>query len=219
LKRLACVLPLLLTACALGPDYRRPVVEPPAMFRGQSQAEAASLADQPWWDVFGDAALKDLIAEATRHNYDIRVATWRVDEYRARAGVARSAWYPAVSASAAWERGRFSAYQPGGGAVGDIWSVQATAAWEVDLWGRVRRLNEGARAGLLGAQDARRGVYLVTLSQVASAYFELREMDHRLEIAQSTVKAYLETTDLFNRRLAGGAASALETARARAALA
>ena len=208
MKRLACLLPLLATACALGPDYRRPKVEPPALFRGQSQAEAASLADQPWWDVFGDAALKDLIAEATRNNYDIRVATWRVDEFRARAGVARSAWYPAIAASAAWERGRFSAYQPLGGAVGEVWVVQATASWEVDLWGRVRRLNEGALAGYLGAQDARRGVYLVTLSQVASAYFQLREMDHRLEIARSTVKAYQETTDLFNRRLAGGAASA-----------
>ena len=219
MKRLACALPLLLTACALGPNYMRPKVEPPALFRGQSQAEAASLADQPWWDVFGDAALKDLIAEATRNNFDIRVATWRVDEYRARAGVARSAWYPAIAASAAWERGRYSAYQPLGGAVGDVWVAQAAASWEVDLWGRVRRLNEGALAGYLGAQDARRGVYLVTLSQVASAYFQLREMDHRLEIARSTVVAYQETTDLFNRRLAGGAASALETARARAALA
>lgn len=219
MKRFACALPLLLTACALGPDYMRPKVEPPAIYRGQSQAEAASLADQPWWDVFGDAALRDLIAEATRNNFDIRVATWRVDGSRARAGVARSAWYPAIAPVALWERGRYSSYVPGGGGIGNVYEVQAAASWEVDLWGRVRRLNEGALAGFLGAQDARRGVYLVTLSQVASAYFELREMDHRLEIARSTVTAYQETTDLFNRRLAGGAASALETTRARAALA
>jgi len=219
LKRLACFLPLLLTACALGPNYLRPKVEPPGAFRGQSPAEAASLADQPWWDVFGDPALKDLIAEALRHNFDVRVATWRVDEYRARAGVAKSAWYPAISSVALWERGRYSAFQPGGGGVGNAYELQASASWEVDLWGRVRRLNEAALAGYLGAQEARRGVYLSTLSQVAAAYFELRELDHRLEIARSTVAAYQETHDLFNRRLAGGAASALETARARAALA
>jgi len=218
-KKLACVLPLLFTACALGPNYQRPKVEPPSLWRGQSAAEAASLADQPWWDVFADPVLKDLVNEAIGANYDIRVATWRVDEYRARAGVAKAAWYPAISPLAAWQRGRTSAFSPGGGGLGSGYDVQASASWELDLWGRVRRLDEAARAGFLGAQEARRGVYLATVAQVASAYFELRELDHRLEIARSTVAAFGETHDLFHRRLEGGAASALETARARAALA
>jgi multidrug efflux system outer membrane protein len=212
-------LPLLLTACALGPNYVRPKVEPPAAFRGQSVAEAASLADQAWFEVFADPALKALVEEALRANYDVRVASWRVDEYRARAGVAKSGWYPAITPLAAWQRGRSSGYSPSGGGIGNGFNVQASAAWEVDLWGRVRRLNEGSMAAFLGAQDARRGVYLATVAQVAGGYFELRELDHRLAIAKSAVAAFRETHDLFDRRLQGGAASALETARARAALA
>jgi multidrug efflux system outer membrane protein len=219
LKRFLCLLPLLLTACALGPNYQRPKVEPPAAFRGQSAAEAASLADQAWFEVFGDPALKAIVEEGLRANYDLRVATWRVDEYRARAGVAKSGWYPAITPLAAWQRGRSSVYSPGGGGLGSGFDVQASAAWEVDLWGRVRRLNEEALAGFLGARDARRGVYLATVAQIVGGYFELRELDHRLDIARATVAAFRETHDLFSRRLAGGAASALETARARAALA
>jgi multidrug efflux system outer membrane protein len=219
LKRLSCLLPLLLTACALGPDYRRPKVDPPSSFRGAPPSDAASLADQAWFEVFADPALKALVEEGLRANFDLRVATWRMDEYRARAGVAKSGWYPAITPFAAWQRGRSSAYTSGGGGIGNGYDVQASASWEVDLWGRVRRLNEEALAGFLGARDARAGVYLATVAQVAGAYFELRELDHRLHIARETVAAFQETHALFSRRLEGGAASALETARARAALA
>ena len=219
MKRLACALPLLLTACALGPDYRRPKVEPPAVFRGQSAAEAASLADQPWWDVFRDPALKDLIAASLLNNFDVRTAAWRVEEYRARAGVARSGYYPEIVPSAFLERGRYSVYQPDGGVTGTLFGIQAALSWELDLWGRVRRMNEAAKAAYLGAKEIRRGVHLSTQATVAGAYFELRELDHRLEIAKATTAAFQQTRDLFAQRLAGGAASALETARAGAALA
>ena len=219
MKRLACALPLLLTACALGPAYKRPQVEAPAAFRGQSVAEAASMADQPWWEVFGDPALKDLIAASLLNNFDVRTAAWRVEEFRARAGVARSGYYPEIVPSAFLERGRLSDYSPGGGATGTIFGIQAALSWELDLWGRVRRMNEAAKAAYLGSQDARRGVQLSTQAAVATAYFELRELDQRLAIARSTTTAFRETRDLFARRLAGGAASALETARAEAALA
>lgn len=218
-RRLLPLAALLLSGCAVGPNYRRPEAQPPAAFRGQPQAEAASLADQPWWDVLGDPALKDLVAESLRNNFDARTATWRVEEYRARLGIERSGWFPAIAPQAGWSRGRQSTFSTGGNAMGQGYDVHATASWEVDLWGRVRRLNEGALAAYLGAQDARRGVYLATLAQTASAYFQLRELDHRLDIARSTVAAFQETCDLFGRRLAGGAASGLETARAKAALA
>jgi len=218
-KRLACALPLLLTACALGPNYQRPKVEPPPTFRGQSAAEAASLADQPWWDVFRDPALKDLIAASLLNNFDVRTAAWRVEEYRARAGVAHSGFYPELMPSAYAERGRYSLYQPDGGVTGSIFGIQAALSWELDLWGRVRRQNEAAGAAYLASKETRRGVQLSTQATVAGAYFELREMDHRLEIARATTAAFQETRDLFARRLAGGAASALETARAEAALA
>jgi outer membrane protein, multidrug efflux system len=210
---------LLASGCALGPNYRRPAVSVMDSFRGQSPVEAASLADQPWWEVFGDPALQGLINQSLERNYDVRTAVWRVEEYRARAGIERSDWLPQLTPSAMWERGRISSFSPGGGQTGAIWDVHAALSWELDLWGRIRRLNEAARAQYLGAWEQRRGVYLATAAQVAQAYFELRELDARLEIAKSTTAAFQETYDLFKRRLTGGTASALETTRAEAALA
>ena len=210
---------LLLTGCALGPSYKRPALSVPEGFRGQSQPEAASLADQPWWDVLGDDTLKALITESLANNYDVRTAVWRVEEYRARAGMERTDWLPTVSPTALWQRGRQSEFVTGGGKTGAVYDAHLSLSWEVDLWGRLRRLNEAARAQYLGAQEQRRGVYLSTVAQVAQAYFELRELDARLETAKATTAAYQETFDLFSRRLAGGTASALETTRAEAALA
>jgi len=218
-RRLLPFTTLLLAGCALGPGYRRPDTAPPPAFRGQAQAEAASLADQPWFDVFGDDALKALVAEALKNNFDVRAAAWRVAEFRARAGIESSGWYPSIAPQGSWNRGRQSSYSAGGNGIGSAYDAHASLSWELDLWGRIRRLNEAAQAAYLGSEEARRGVCLATLAQVASAYFELKELDHRLEIARSTRDAFQETHDLFNRRLAGGAASALETARARAALA
>ena len=216
---LSFLLLLLASSCALGPNYKRPSVTVMDAFRGQSQAEAASLADQPWWGVFDDEILKTLIAQGLEHNYDVRTAIWRVEEYRARAGIERTDWLPQITPTAMWARGRQSSYATGGGITGAYYDVHAALSWELDLWGRIRRLNEGARAQYLGAQEQRRGVYLSTVAQVAQAYFELRELDSRLEITRATVAAFQETYDLFNRRLKGGTASALETARAEAALA
>lgn len=208
---------VLMAGCAVGPNYKRPQVDVTPQFRAQAAAEAKSLADQPWWEVFGDPALKDLIAQALEHNFDVRLAAQRVEEYRARAGVARSGYYPQITPGAALERGRLPALDYGGGVTGDEITATVNLSWELDLWGRLRRLNEAARAQYLGTQEARRGVFLATAAQVAQAYFELRDLDARLEIARATTQAFQETYDLFNRRFTGGAASALETARAWAA--
>ena len=204
--------------CEMGPSYRRPQVEPAAAFRGAAPAEAASLADQPWWEVFGDPVLKDLVGQALAHNFDARLATQRVMEYQARAGVEHADYFPTVTLGAGWIRGHSSPFTPAGGTTGYAYNAQASINWELDLWGRLRRLNEASMAMYLGSREARRGVYLSTVAQVAQAYFELRELDARLEIARSTTQAFQGTRDLFGQRLAGGAASALETARAEAAL-
>ena len=223
MKRLT--LPLLALAiagiqgCALGPDYRRPQLELTGQFRDRAQAEAASYADQPWWEVFGDPALKALIGQALANNYDVRAAAERVEEYRARAGMERTDYLPTFTPGAGWIHGRSSPYSPGGGGKGSDLNLQGALSWELDLWGRIRRLDEAAQAQYLASREARRGVYLATAAQVAQAYFELRELDSRLEIARATTAAFQETYDLFNRRFQGGAASALETARAEAALA
>ena len=221
MRRLAWSFPVLLLAsgCVLGPGYRRPPVAVMEAFRGQSPAAAASLADQPWWEVFGDATLRALIAQSLENNFDVRTAAWRVEEYRARAGIERAGWAPSLVPNALWERGRQTAFTTDGGKTGSIWDVHATLSWELDLWGRVRRMNEAARAQFLATQEQHRGVHLATVAQVAQAYFELRELDARLEIATSTTAAFQETRDLFQHRLAGGTASALETVRAEAALA
>ncbi len=210
-----------LASCAVGPAYRRPDVAVPPATRGEDgPARAASLADQAWWDVFHDDALRGLVAEALRNGYDARIAAWRVEEARALAGNTRAQRFPEIAGSAGWTRSRGSLYNsPVPPAPVDLYNVNLGASWELDLWGRVRRLDQAALAQYLATEDARRGVMLSLVSDVADAYFQLRLLDLQLEIAKRTADAFGQTRDLFNRRLAGGAASALETAAAEASLA
>jgi len=215
-KRLALPLLALLCGCALGPNYRRPQVQPA---RWSGPEEAASLADQPWWEVFGDPALQALIGQALAGNYDVRAAAQRVAEYQARAGMEGADYLPTFTPGAGWAHGRTSHFTSGGGGQGTLLNAQVAMAWELDLWGRLRRLNEAAQAQYLASEDARRGVLLATAAQVAQTYFELRELDARLAIARATTQAFQETWNLFDQRFQGGAASRLETVRAEAALA
>ena len=211
-----------LAGCATtaGHDYQRPALNPPAQHRGQTgAAEAASLADQAWWDVFHDDVLKGLIAEALKNGYDVRLAAWRVEEARANAGVIRAQSFPSFEGQVEAGYGRQSEFSAGEGRRGGLIQLNVNAAWELDLWGRIRRSNEAALAQYLASEEARRGVYLSLVSEVATHYFELRGLDAQLEIAHRTTGAFQETYNLFNRRLQGGAASALETSSAEALLA
>ncbi len=212
-----------LSGCALGPDYKRPPVVEPATFRGQATGEASSLADAPWWDVFQDPMLKYLIEEALRRNYDIKIATARVQEARALLGVARADFYPSLDygAGAARSNARAGALGlPGGQAptTSSLFYGTLNASWELDIWGRIRRSNEAALASLLATEDGRRGVWLSLVSDLAQAYFELLALDVRLQIARDSTEAYQRTYNLFLDRFQQGAASKLETARAQGAL-
>ena len=209
----------LAAGCALGPSYKRPPVTAPAQTRGQvGPAEAASLADQPWWEVFDDDSLKSLIDDALRNNFDVRASVSRVEEFRARAGITRSELFPQIGYQGEWSRSRQSEFvQPGATPI-NLHDVNLGLSWEIDLWGRIRRLSEAALAQYLSTREARRGVLLSVVSEVAQAYFELRELDAQLEIARRTTEAFQGTYDLFNRRLVGGVASQLEVSRAEAAL-
>jgi outer membrane protein, multidrug efflux system len=211
---------VLSSACLMGPSYRRPEIRPPDAHRGQEAAVAASLADRPWWEIFQDPALGALIDEALKNNADVRVAAWRVEEFRARVGIARADLYPRVGYSGQVAHGRQSDLVSGdtNGPTGTVFSVDLGLSWEIDLWGRVRRLSESALARYFATEEARRGVMVSVVSQVADAYFQLRELDERLEIARRTTDAFQSTYDLFNRQLTGGVASGLEVARAEAAL-
>jgi multidrug efflux system outer membrane protein len=213
----------LLGGCALGPDYKRPSVAEPPTFRGQATAEAASFADAPWWDAFQDPKLQALIQEALKRNYDVAIAAARVQEARANLRVARSDLYPSLDYGAGVSRAKISPGilgSPGGPSAraSNFYDGTLTASWELDIWGRIRRSNEAARANLLATEDARRGVWLTLVSDLAQAYFELLALDVRLQIARNSTDAYQRTYDLFLDRFTLGAASKLETSRAQGAL-
>ena len=212
-----------LAGCAIGPDYRRPAVAEPPTFRGQAIAEAASFADAPWWETFQDPRLQALIQEALRQNYDVRIAAVRVQESRANLSVARSELYPSFDYGVSAGRGKVSpgvAGSPGGPAArtSNFYSATMSASWELDIWGRVRRLNEAARANLFATEEFRRGVWLTLVSDLAQAYFQLLALDVQLEIARNSTDAYQRTYDLFLDRFNLGVASKLETSRAQGAL-
>jgi multidrug efflux system outer membrane protein len=219
------ILALLLSGCAIGPNYRRPAINAPTSFRGQPQPSAASLADLPWWTVFRDETLTNLIREALTNNYDVRIALARVEQSRALSIQARSAFFPQIGYDAEASRGRQSFLgnairsSGNGSATKSSFLADFNVAWEVDLFGRVRRLNEVARAQFLATEEARWGVTSALLSDVAQAYFELLELDQQLEITRQATTAFTESLNLFTERLQGGVGSKLETSRAEAALA
>src|SRR6266849_5227843 len=209
------LLGLALAGCAIGQNYKRPFVPVPERFYGDERAaEARSLADVPWWDVFDDPILKGLIEEALRNGFDARLAAARVQEAQARFGIARSQFFPSVDYEGGWERARPDQIVNPSGDTQTRWTVDAGFSWELDLWGRIRRLNEAALAAYLATEEGRRGVLLSLVSDVAIAYIDLRELDRELEIARSTTTAFQGTYDLFNRRLEGRAASRHPAGRA-----
>jgi outer membrane protein, multidrug efflux system len=212
---------LLLSGCAVGPNYVRPKVNAPADFRGaEGAAQQASYADLPWWEVFKDEQLKSLIKTALTNNYDLQVAVSRVEQSRQIANVARSQYFPAVNYSVGASDGKnefLGSVAPGFGITKGAFLAAGSVAWEADIWGRIRRLNESARAQYLSTEEARRGVMLTLTSDVAQAYFELLGLELQLQIAKESTAAFSDTLKLFNQRYEGGVASLLDVSRAEAA--
>ena len=152
--------------------------------------------------------------EALKNNYDVASAAAHVEEARAQAGIARSVYFPQVGYGADIA-GQRAPIVPNHAYYGYNFNL----AWELDLWGRIRKLNEQQRALFFASEEVQRGVWLSLVSDVAQAYFELRALDAQVIIARETGQSFQETFDLFNKKLEGGAASALETSRAEGALA
>jgi multidrug efflux system outer membrane protein len=212
----------LLAGCAVGPNYKRPQVDSPAIFRDDIAPTNNSFADLSWWQVYQDTILQGLIREAFTNNYDLRIAIARVGQARALAMQARSHFVPSVDYNGTVSRGRndlFGSPFPNNGVTASSAVATLNAFWEVDLWGRVRRLNESARAQLLATEEARHGVRLSLLSDVATDYLQLLELDQELEIAMRTTNSFDESLRIFTQRLNGGTATDLEASRAEAALA
>jgi len=217
---LTLALSILLSGCALGPNYQRPKVTVPTEYRSaEAAAQQASLADLPWWEVFKDEQLKTLEQTALANNYDLRIAITRIEQSRQIAAQARAQYFPFLnySAGSSYGKGEFLGTITSTGKEQGSFAAVASAAWEADVWGRLRRLNEGARAQYLASEEARRGVMLSLVSDLAQAYFELLGLDLQLEIAKRTSDSFGQTLKLFNQRLEGGVASKLDTSRAEAA--
>ena len=207
----------------VGPNYKRPGVNTPAVFRGVSgAAQQASFADLPWWEVFKDDTLKELTKTSLANNYDMAAAVARVEQARQVAAQARAQYFPAINYSSITSYGHNqfvgspSSNSPG--AQGFFLGI-GSAAWEADLWGRIRRTNQSARAQYLATEEARRGVMLTLASDVSQAYFELLGLRLQLDIAREATQSYTATVKLFTDRLEGGVGNDLQVSRATADLA
>jgi multidrug efflux system outer membrane protein len=204
----------------VGPDYKPPAVESVKEFRSQiGPSEANSLADFAWWKVFDDKSLQELIAQALAHNYDLQLAAARVEQARALVWVSASEFYPQVGYQGF--AGREKTFTPleatGGNITFNAFGGLLNAVWELDVWGRIRRSTEAARANLFAQEDVRRGVMLTLVSDVATGYFRLLELDVELAIAQESSQTYQQTLRLFSQRFESGRDSKLPVARAQAA--
>src|SRR6266702_1655018 len=193
----------LLSACTVGPNYHRPVVQTPAAFRGTNDtgqtAQTESFADLPWWQVFHDSQLQELIRTALKQNYDLQLAVERVTAARAQVGITRSTEFPQVSLDP-----NFSGGKTNENIKSNIFSLAGDVVFQVDLFGRYRRATEAARAQLLGTKDAQQTVVLTLVSDVASDYFLLRDLDLQLQITQDTVRTQEDSVQLTQLRLQHG---------------
>ena len=207
------------SGCLVGPNYKKPAVSVPAAFRGVAAepgvtADLASFGDQAWWDAFQDDALRDLIRGALQQNYDVRIAASRILQARALLGITRADPLPEISAatSAVSLRSPQSAGRPA--IETSPTQLSVSFGWELDFWGKFRRATESARATLLSEEWAQRQIVSSLVSDVASAYFQLREQDLELEISRQTFASRTDSLRLIQLLADRGATSLLDVRQA-----
>ena len=207
------------SACVMGPNYQRPQIAQPNDIRFQiNQSDATSFADLAWWDVFKDPALQALINNALANNTDLQVAASRIEQARQLVGVAKSEALPqvgydahgAIAKKPADDQDLVGTYSSAFGIL--------NAAWELDIWGRIRRATEAARANMYAEEEVRRGIMLTLVSDTASGYFRLLQLDRELAIAQESQGTFAKTHELFSLRFEAGRDSRLPVERAKASL-
>jgi multidrug efflux system outer membrane protein len=212
-----------LAGCALGPNYRRPTTPMMTAFRGQDRAEAAAFADLPWWEVFRDPALKALIKEALDNSFDLKDASERVEVARQNARIGTDQLFPAlgVQGGPSYQQVFFGSFPgvPAGNVRYPAYQLQATLSWEIDLWGRLRRLRQSALADFFASEENRRGVVVSLIGNIAQSYFSLLALDLQLAVTRRTVQSRKDTLALFQERLQGGVGDALDTTSEQALLA
>jgi outer membrane protein, multidrug efflux system len=222
---LSLVLLAALAGCAVGPNYQRPAVDTPAAYRPASDAPAPtstnSFADLGWWQVFQDPQLSAYLSEALTNNWDLKIAAARVLQAEGTLNLARSQYFPTISAGADLYTTRTSQNGPSGvpagmnpqRGYGDVFASMST--YEVDLWGKIRRANQAARARLLATVDAQRAVRQTLVAQVASTYLGLLELDYELVIAQRTLGVRTNSLLLTEAREQGGVSALQDVAQAK----
>jgi outer membrane protein, multidrug efflux system len=204
--------------CTVGKDYRRPVVTSPPVFRGaaDAQGDIASLADLKWFELFKDERLQEVIRTGLTRNFDLRDAVVRVEVARANLGLTRADQFPTIDASADISTVRTS--RSGSFPLPEGFSQRRTfgsvavnlLSFELDVWGRLRRATEAARADLLASEEFRKAIVTTLVSDLASAYFNLLELDTELEIARRTLTAREDSLTLIRSREKGGVATLLD---------
>ena len=210
---------LFLASCTVGPNYHRPSTSLPAQFRGAPSTQA-SLADTKWQSLFQDDTLTQLVTTALNQNFDLAIAAARIEEARAQFGINRANQFPFLDAQAQWQAtrsssiGSFPFIAPGTNLSATYTQVGAALSWELDLWGRYRRLTESARAQYLASEEARHGVVVSLISDVMNNYFQLLEQDLELEISRKTRDIGTDNLRLVNLRHERGAASGLDVSQA-----
>ena len=214
---------LVLSSCTMGPDYRRPAVVTPPAYRGADEAAASStnsLADLQWFELFQDDTLKQLVTTALEQNFDLRIAAERVLQARALARITRADQFPTVDGSVDVVRTRISRAGANRAIPRDIDpDVAFTEAgfslgWELDVWGRLRRLSESARAQYVATEEARRAIVTTLVADVTETYLLLRALDLELEIATRTRDVATDSLRLTEARRDRGVATALDVRQA-----
>lgn len=213
-KLLLLAFAVLLSGCAVGPNYKRPAVSVPTDYRDSMAAQtaaASSLGNEKWWDVYQDPVLADLIHTALQQNYDVRIAAVRVLEAQAQLGITRSNQFPSASVGAdvfsqqnAKTSNQFPPYQVNAG------QLNLSVIWNLDFWGKYRRQTEAARAQMLASEWGQRAVISSLVANVATSYFQLRALDSQLEIAKNTLGSRQQSLQLTRVLVTHGSASDLD---------
>ena len=217
----AILVVLMLAGCRMGPNYERPKTTPVATgWRDTAQTlRDSSFANVPWWGVFGDTTLQTLIRRALKENRDVHVALARVNEARALLGIQRLEYYPQINVQAGWRKSEGADSLLTGVTNSEMAWLGGGLSWELDLWGRLRRLNEAAAANLLATEEGRKSLILTVVSDVARAYLEMIELDDQVAITDTQVVLRRQSLDVARARFQGGLTSEMDVRQGENALA
>jgi len=206
-----------ISGCAIGPNYKKPNIDMPANYRSNlidRNGSSLSIGDQKWWDVFQDKKLQDLIHTALVQNYDLHIAADHILEAQDQLSITNSYQLPTLTASASPSGERYEKIRTNDAYSWGSFQVSGSFAWDLDFWGKYRRMIEASKANLLSAQWAQKEVMTTLVAEVASAYFQLRELDLELEISKNTLKSESESLELTKHLADHGSASMLDVRQA-----